>query len=236
MTIKKSDLLHPCWGRIIVTRNPRARRIIMRALPDAIHVTTPPYATKADIEHALDQCGEELLRRQKENSRATIGKDYSIDTPNFRIRIIEDNCTGIKITGCNGTYTIYSPQGTDYSNENIQQKLRQGIKAAMKHCAATLLPARLEALAQKHGFKYSNCTVRDARSRWGSCSSRRSISLNIHLVVLPDRLIDYVLLHELCHTVEMNHSEKFWALMDRCTAPARSRTLRAELKKEKFLV
>ncbi len=232
MTLGRSIIEHPRWGRIIVTRNPRARRIIMRARPGAIHMTIPPHATESDIERALGECGSKLLQRQQECTHERIGKDFSIDTPHFKVTLQESGTAGIKVTGSNGLYTIHCPEGTCYADESTQQVLRQGIKAAMKHCAGVLLPPRLEAQARKHGFKYSKCSVRDVRSRWGSCTSRGSISLNTHLVMLDDGLIDYVLLHELCHTVEMNHSERFWALLDRCTAPARAKELRARLKEE----
>lgn len=217
-------------GRIIVTRNPRARRIIMRARPDAIHMTVPAHATAAEIEKALEQCGDKLHKAQEEQRQDTIDREFSIDAPNFRLSVREYNTAEIKVTGSNGTYTLHCPEGTDYGNARTQQTLRNGIKAAMKHCAGIVLPQRLKELADKHGFTYSRCTVRDVSSRWGSCTSRGSISLNIRLVTLPDRLIDYVLLHELCHTVEMNHSDRFWALMDSHTAPARAKALRAELK------
>ena len=65
MSLKKSIVAHPHWGRIIVTRNPMARRIIMRACPDAIHMTVPTYATVADIDKALEQCGGKLQRAQE---------------------------------------------------------------------------------------------------------------------------------------------------------------------------
>ncbi|MBO5787373.1 MAG: DUF45 domain-containing protein [Bacteroidaceae bacterium] len=234
--LKKSNIIHPRWGKLVITCNPKARRIIMRARPDAIHMTIPPHATNADIERALDRCGERLLCRQKENTPVPFDKEFSINAPNFRLKIEECGTEKTMVAGSNGTYTLYCPAGTDYTAAGTQQALRQCIKAAMKHCAGLLLPARLKTLAMEHGFKYCRCTVRDVHSRWGSCTSTGNISLNMHLVILPDRLIDYVLLHELCHTVEMNHSDRFWALLDRCTAPEKAKTLRAKLKKEKFIV
>lgn len=235
MTLTKSTVEHPHWGKIVITRNPRARRIIMRARPDAIYMTVPLRAKEADIERALDECGTRLKEAQKNNSPEQIGRDFTIDAPYFKLAVQEGNTPGIRITGRDGRYTLYCPTGTDYTTERTQKILLQGIRGAMKHCAGVMLPPRLEALAKKHGFRYSRCSVRDVQSRWGSCTSRGSINLNIHLVLLPDRLIDYVLLHELCHTVEMNHSDRFWALMDKCTAPEKAKALRAELKNIKIL-
>lgn len=232
----KDCVEHPRWGRIVIMCNPRARRIIMRARPDSIHVTVPPGATSSDIERALDKCGEELLHRRQQNRCAIIDKDFSINTLHFSLSVRENAMKGVRITGKDGAYILYCQEGTEYSCDSIQQKLRQCVKAAMKHCANAVLLPRLEELALQHGFRYSSCTIRDVHTRWGSCTSRGSISLNMHLIVLPDRLIDYVLLHELCHTVEMNHGENFWKLMDRCTNPVPAKSLRAELKNKKFIV
>jgi predicted metal-dependent hydrolase len=231
MTLNKSIITHPRWGTVIITRNPRARRIIMRARPDAIYMTAPMRATAADIDNALDKCGDRLLKAQQEKKPCPIDKDFSIDTPNFRLNVKEDSKAKITVTRNNSTYTLHCPAGTDYDNEKMQETLRCGINAAIRHRAKELLPQRLKTLAAEHGFTYNRCTVRDVHSRWGSCTSEGNISLNSKLVTLPDRLIDYVLLHELCHTVEMNHSDRFWALMDRHTAPERAKALRARLKK-----
>ena len=77
-----------------------------------------------------------------------------------------------------------------------------------------LLP-RLAAISRGCGLSYARSTVRLARSRWGSCSRVGAISLNARLLLLPPALVDYVLVHELCHTREPNHSSAFWRLVAR---------------------
>jgi predicted metal-dependent hydrolase len=74
---------------------------------------------------------------------------------------------------------------------------------------------RLNALARRYGFTFNKVSIRDQRTRWGSCSARGNISLNIKLVALPRDLSDYVLLHELVHTRIHNHSQGFWRELDK---------------------
>jgi len=81
--------------------------------------------------------------------------------------------------------------------------------------AKSLLTARLRHLAEKHGFTYGRVFIRNQKTRWGSCSSKNNISLNMKLVKLPAELIDYVILHELVHTGKKDHSKAFWAEMDK---------------------
>jgi predicted metal-dependent hydrolase len=75
------------------------------------------------------------------------------------------------------------------------------------------MPGRVRELADRHGFSHGRLTFRDNLTNWGSCSRDNNISLNIQLMRLPDDVIDYVILHELCHTVEKNHSPRFWSLV-----------------------
>lgn len=95
--------------------------------------------------------------------------------------------------------------------------------------ATEYLPGRLHELSGIYGFTYASVRISKSKSRWGSCSSKKNISLSLFLMKLPLHLIDYVILHELCHTVEMNHSHKFWELLDKfCNGKAKA--LRKELK------
>ena len=79
----------------------------------------------------------------------------------------------------------------------------------------SMLTGRLKYLAEKHGYTYNRVFFRNQRTRWGSCSDKNNISLNMKIVRLPDELIDYVILHELVHTHRKDHSKAFWTEMDK---------------------
>lgn len=85
----------------------------------------------------------------------------------------------------------------------------------LKRCARERFGERLRELAERHGLEYQRISVRAQRTRWASCSSRGTISLNYKLLFLPPELVDHVLLHELAHTRHLNHSQRFWRLLAR---------------------
>ena len=107
--------------------------------------------------------------------------------------------------------------------------MRKVIEEALRRNAKIILPPRLYMLSQKHNLPYQSVKINSSCGRWGSCSARRNINLSFYLVLLPKHLIDYVLLHELSHTREMNHGERFWALLDELTE-GKAQALRKELK------
>lgn len=86
--------------------------------------------------------------------------------------------------------------------------------AALRAEAKRTLPPRLAELASAHGFIYNKVFIKHNRSNWGSCSSKGNINLNLNIVRLPQHLQDYILLHELVHLKEMNHSPRFHALLE----------------------
>jgi predicted metal-dependent hydrolase len=100
---------------------------------------------------------------------------------------------------------------------------RAALRRWLGRKARTTIAARLKVLAYEHGFEAGPISVRAQRTRWASCSRRGAISLNAKLLFLPPDLVDYVLLHELCHTVRMDHSAAFWALLKEHDPECRSK-------------
>ncbi|HUD08177.1 MAG TPA: SprT family zinc-dependent metalloprotease [Candidatus Saccharimonadales bacterium] len=107
------------------------------------------------------------------------------------------------------------------ADSHVQTVARRACIRALQQEAQVLLPQRLKLLAQQHGFTYRSVRTRYLKSRWGSCSHDNAIGLNIFLMQLPWRLIDYVLLHELVHTRVHNHSAKFWDELQKYTPEAK---------------
>ena len=94
------------------------------------------------------------------------------------------------------------------------------------------LEKRLSELAEQHNFRYNRVSIRSQRTRWGSCSSKDNISLNMKLLHLPQQLIDYILLHELVHTKVKNHSKDFWNELE--TVVPNARTVDEQLREYQY--
>jgi predicted metal-dependent hydrolase len=107
--------------------------------------------------------------------------------------------------------------GVLFADQSIKVRLEQGqvdLRPIIEHRLRTLatreLPPRVLQLAQQHGATVQQVTVRNQKTRWGSCSPRGTISLNWRLIQTPPLVSDYIILHELMHLRQMNHSRKFW--------------------------
>jgi len=100
--------------------------------------------------------------------------------------------------------------------------------------ALEYLPERLARLSGVHGFRFTGLKIRNMKTRWGSCTSKKSINLNSWLVMLPEHLSDYVILHELVHTKIPNHGKDFWDELDRVSG-GQAKVLRKELRGQQIM-
>ena len=99
-----------------------------------------------------------------------------------------------------------------HQHQDAIQQLRHWLRAkARQH-----LPAMLSEIAQQYDFRFTKTSIRSQKSRWGSCSSKGTISLNDQLLFMPQASVRYLMIHELCHTRHMNHSASFWQLVESC--------------------
>ncbi|MCF7843823.1 M48 family metallopeptidase [Candidatus Gracilibacteria bacterium] len=109
----------------------------------------------------------------------------------------------------------------------VQKHTKQEIKE-YKTQALNIVSSRLEYWNTFYNFTYNKITIKNTKSRWGSCSKKGNLNFNYKIVLLPQKLADYIIVHELCHLGEMNHSSKFWTLVSK-TIPDH-KELRKQLK------
>lgn len=102
-----------------------------------------------------------------------------------------------------------------FSNKKIKKRKFSKIDSKIKIQALDLINSRLEYFNQFYGFKYNKVSVRNQRTRWGSCSNKGNLSFNIKILFLPEKMRDYIIVHELCHLKEFNHSKNFWSLIEK---------------------
>ena len=101
------------------------------------------------------------------------------------------------------------------TQKKISKKIVLDYSNINKKLAKKILIERLNKISIDTGLLYNKVSIKNQKTRWGSCSSLNNINLNINLINLPLRLIDYVIFHELVHTIEKNHSRKFWNLLNK---------------------
>lgn len=106
------------------------------------------------------------------------------------------------------------PEGSSETSLTSQKIIKTACDKALLHESKILLPQRLEYISKKHSITYKTGSIKKLKSRWGACDNYSNISLNSYLIQLDWSLIDYVICHELAHTVHHNHQSKFWKLVE----------------------
>ncbi|KAA6343982.1 hypothetical protein EZS27_008379 [termite gut metagenome] len=217
-------------GRLIVRVNMRAKNIVFRAKNDAIYISVPPRTHVNEIRNAIEKLRDKLFVSRQKVSIPLIDVNFQIDTELFKLTLITGSPSQkFFIQNESDEIKIICPPETNFNDEKIQHWLRKVIEEALRKKAKFILPPRLRMLSEQCGLPYQDVKINSSHGRWGSCSAKKNINLSLFLLLLPQHLIDYVLMHELCHIREMNHSVRFWKLLNGFT-DKKALKLREELK------
>lgn len=197
-------------GPVTLVKRAGNRTIRLTVTPTGVRVSMPRWTPfSAGTAFALknsDWIARELAKQTKPllSQGQRIGKIHALRFEHMP----SEQGVGSRVTGTEVIVKML-PQETT-ADPDVQKRAATACIRALKREAEALLPPRLAGLAEKHGKRYTGVGVKQLKRRWGSCDSHQNIVLNLFLMELPWEHIDYVLLHELAHTLHMNHGESFW--------------------------
>ena len=194
----------------------RARRLSVRVYPGGrVEVVVPPGASPAAVQKFVGTHRQWIHRRVADLSTAAaiddrrptsiklpaIGRHYAVEYqhaagPAVRVRVGGEN--------------VIIVSGPLHDDRAVTAALR----GWLADVAREQLGNELARVAAEGGFRYSRAQIRRQRTRWGSCSATGTISMNVCLLFLRPQVVRYLLIHELCHTRHMNHSNRFWSLVE----------------------
>ncbi|HSH51172.1 MAG TPA: SprT family zinc-dependent metalloprotease [Bacteroidales bacterium] len=207
-------------GNVKFRKNKRSKNINISMRPGSgIMVTFPFFVSYNSAKKIAEQKKEWIITQQPkidaiENKSTIFTEKTTFKTRSRKLKIKNHNANSVTTTITNHTIEINYPANENIQSKQIQQAIKNSIIEALRFEAKEYLPPRVKFLAKKYNFNYRNIYIKNNKTLWGSCSGVNNINLNLHLIRLPDYLIDYIIIHELCHTREKNHGKKFWDLMD----------------------
>lgn len=208
--IKKKEKMTLNLPEIQITRKLRATRLRLRVEPTQIKLTVPQFCTQRQVQDFLKQSEQWMIDTwQKQQEKAgQIDKSLPNELKLFNLE------QPLKV--------IYKTQKNSFILDEQNHQLyisdrqpEQYVKSFVIAYAKAHLPVYLEQLSQEIGLAYGECSIRQPKTRWGSCSAKHDIMLNSGLVLFPLEIARYVAVHELAHTKHFDHSLNFWVEVEK---------------------
>lgn len=209
-------------GEVTISRKSQAIRFKISIRPDGtIRATIPWIASfrsgeKFISEHLqwITQTKEKLAK--KHVPQRLIQQGHIFSTRNYNYVVCPADIAGLRIRYSDKERDVFFeyPELKLIESDEIQKGLKLMIENVLRFDARQYLPRRITELAANLGYTYRKVTIKNNKTNWGSCSGHKNINLNLHLMRLNDSLIDYIIVHELVHTIIPNHGHEFKTVMN----------------------
>jgi predicted metal-dependent hydrolase len=221
-------------GDVTFRKSHKAKRLTIRVKSEGRVIVTIPYLISLKRAMSFIESKKDWILRVKQKIELKRKKRLVFDDQTVFFtaehKVVICKYPGFKMRKIlqNKELTIMVPETYEIKSWDVQDRIRSIIIEIWRREAKEILVKRTIELSRKYHFEFSGIRIKEMKTRWGSCSGRNSINLNLHLVRLPQHLQDYVILHELVHTIEKNHGNEFRKALNRITGE--DRKLSKELK------
>ncbi len=195
----------------------RRRDVLLKALPGReTRVYAPAAMRLKEIDDMVREKMPELIamhqRLEKELAEnrllhpVTPGSKICVEGQALELELLRGEKTSLKPAEGRCILRLKEPESED--------AVRHALKQALSRLALERIRSHLEHYAPLLGVTYGRVAIRDQKSRWGSCSAKHNLNFNWKLIMAPPQALEYVVIHELCHLIEFNHSARFWRLVE----------------------
>lgn len=222
-------------GEVVFVKSKRAKFARITIKPGGVVRVTVPSLMPVNYAKKFVEEKKSWILKHIEQQNEKIGPKKEFDensefkTQTRKLEIYRVDSAKLQSKVSSSRIQILVPKFIDIYKEEVQDFIRNTIIEAWRKEAKELLPIRTKELANIHGLDFVSVTIRNTTSRWGSCSFHNKINLSLHLMKLPVHLQDYVILHELAHTIHKHHQPTFWYFLDTLTN-GKAKLLDKELK------
>ena len=201
---------------VAVRHSRRARRIAVRVAAGGRVELVVPRGVSERRAWAFYESRAEWVRAHVAQRRSAAPPEQEFPPRRLHLPLLDETWRLFRAGGEGRPHLVENGGLLELRGTGEAEAFRRCLLAWLRRRAFAALAPRLAAEAERHGFRYSRLRVANQRSRWGSCSTRGLISLNVALLFQPESVVRYLLCHELAHTRHMNHSPHFWACVAAC--------------------
>lgn len=197
----------------------RSKRISLRVTPEKVRVSAPVKASKREIQAFIETNQEWILENWLKLQKTIVEPsvryyESGVKVPyigeDLEIQILETAQKVISARYESKNHLILMGLPPDVSSERSQDVVREILEKWYKMKARSVFVQKLDSWSKVMGVRYNQFRLKEQKTRWGSCSSLGNINLNWRVIMAPEQVIDYLVIHELAHLKYLNHSQEFW--------------------------